>query len=638
VTAFVRDHGPSVIAITQRGATDRSTQLAHLPLLSKARNGAKPFGTIYRRVNTMSVALITWGRFVDSKGNKVTVPAPTTDPGSPWLWDYIVSIAPELAKVGFTALQLPPVSKVQGGAGEGCDGYGVYDPRDIGNKNQQGSVPTRYGSAESLRRLVAVSHASGMDVFLDIVLHQLIGGNGGSYRYLGADGKTLNGRGAMTPSCFRGQPPRRPEDDVPVPSDDFEFGDEKVYQNCQPSGYTIDDALDYGDWLFRTTGADGARFDDTKGTWAPFVHQFMTSNAMASKSFLSEYFDGVPANLNWWATSSPMNGRSGVEDFTLHWRLQAACNGYQANQLTAGDMGYWRWRSDLAYGFVDNPDTDTSPGQQVMFNKLLGYAFMFTVPMHMALVYGKDYFPSSVWPGAYGLKKGIDNLIWINRMFAFGKCAVRWVDDKVIAIDRDGDGGPSGWSGGLLTCLNFDTWNWRNITVQTTFGANRHLQDYTGHHADVWTDGNGRATINIPPNAYSSGESYCCFAPAGVNQPLKMTSRHTSQTFFGAPDLDIGPATNVAHTIGRIYCAEGSSITASLNANRAGWQEDSNVRLNVVAPSATELVSCTLPATGGGVQGESITTEKGWHSLVVVGAKMPAAGAPFTATVLYLGA
>jgi hypothetical protein len=43
---------------------------------------------------------------------------------------------------------------VQGKA-EGCDGdgYGLFDPRDLGGNNQQGSIPTRYGSRDSLARL-----------------------------------------------------------------------------------------------------------------------------------------------------------------------------------------------------------------------------------------------------------------------------------------------------------------------------------------------------------------------------------------------------------------------------------------------------------------------------------------------------
>lgn len=145
-------------------------------------------------------------------------------------------------------MQLPPTSKAQGGAGAGCDGYGLFDPRDLGAKNQQGSIPTRYGSRDSLARLVAVAHACDLDVYLDLVMHQRMGENGGPgvFRYLSADGHDLSGRGETTPGWFRG-------------------------------------VLDFGEWVFRTTGADGARFDDVKGTWAPFVHEFMTHGAMASR-------------------------------------------------------------------------------------------------------------------------------------------------------------------------------------------------------------------------------------------------------------------------------------------------------------------------------------------------------------------
>src|SRR5579862_8657419 len=131
----------------------------------------------------MSISLIGWGRFTEANG-RVTVPAPSTEPGKPWLWDFLAAEAENLAKVGFDRIQLPPASKAQGGAGPGCDGYGLYDPRDLGTKNQQGSIPTRYGTAESLRRLVAVAHRWGLAVDLDVVLHQLIGGQNAQYRYL----------------------------------------------------------------------------------------------------------------------------------------------------------------------------------------------------------------------------------------------------------------------------------------------------------------------------------------------------------------------------------------------------------------------------------------------------------------------
>lgn len=506
----------------------------------------------------MSVSLIGWGRFFDKRGNRITVPAPSTDPHKPWLWDFLASEAKELAQVGFDRIQLPPSSKAQGGSGAGCDGYGVYHPRDLGNLDQQGSIPTRYGSAEQLRRLVAVAHQNGLAVDLDIVLHQLIGGIGGVYRYKAWNG-SLNGRGPMNPGCFRSAKVR---DDVPVPADDFAFGDEKLYQRCNPSGYTIKDALDYGEWLFHTTGGDGARFDDTKGTWAPFVSQFMNHGVMSGKHFYSEYFDGNPANLNWWTTSAPMNSRSSVEDFTVHFAIVNACNNFNARALAGG--GYFSWRPDLSYGFVDNPDTDTSEGEGVVLSKLLGYAYLLTIPCSVVLVYGKDYFGPKVWPGAYGLKPWIDNLVYINRTFAYGNCITRWVDDKVIVLQRDGNGGPVGNSPGLLTCLNFDTWNRRTITCATSFGGNVHLHDYTGHHPDIWTDAFGNATFTIPSNAFANGQSYLCFSRADSDKPIRVRPRKHTQIFYGANDLDIpGVSSAKPTTVGRIYVKAKSEVSFS---------------------------------------------------------------------------
>ncbi|HEY6374610.1 MAG TPA: hypothetical protein VIX90_03700 [Edaphobacter sp.] len=561
----------------------------------------------------MSVSLIGWGRFTSKPGQRITVPAPSTDNGKPWLWDMLTDEVANLASVGFDRIQLPPASKAQGGDGAGCDGYGVYDPRDLGTKNQQGSIPTRYGTAESLRRLVATAHQHGLAVDLDIVLHQLIGGKNAQYAYLGADGKTLNGRGAMHPSCFRKAKGggTQPQDSVPVPSDDFAFGDEKVYQHCNPARYTINDALDYGDWIFRTTGGDGARIDDVKGLWVPFVSEFMHHGAMANKQFYSEYFDGNPANLNWWATSSPISSRSGVEDFNIHFAIRTACNNLYARALDGA--GYSQWNSGLAYSFVDNPDTDTSPGQQVITSKMLGYAYLLTISCKQVLVYGKDYFSDAVWPGAYGLKPLIDNLVYINRTFAYGNQTTRWVDNSVIVIERDGDGGEVGNSPGLLTALNFDTYNRRKITCATSFGANVLLHDYTGRHDDIWTDSQGNATFTIPSNAYGSGQSYLCFSRAGADKPITHQPRRTTQVFFGAPDLDIPPATFGGwQTIARIYVQKNTPVTFSKQVNLQ-----------------TTLLDQATPVPG------NRPTQTGWYNIAV--STTSAAPINFALSVTYTG-
>jgi alpha-amylase len=597
------------------------------------------------------VGLIGWGRFykLDSKGNKaldsngnptkVTVPAPSTNPGKPWLYDFLRANAADLG-AHMDVLQFPPVSKAQGGDGEGCDGYGVFCRRDLGTHNQQGSVPTRYGTLESLMAAVAALNAHGVRSYGDLVLHQLMGENGGPgvFHYIGADGKTLNGKGGMTPANFRGGtgnndpiPPFKKEDDVPAPSDDFPFGRELSYQH---SAASLADATDYTVWLTKRVGFAGYRFDDTKGTWVPAVKAVMASEPHLP--FYSEYFDGNPANLNWWANNE-MGGRSGVEDFALHWRIQAGCDGFDATQLTQGDVGYWQWNSGQAVTFVDNPDTDTSDGQQVIFNKGLAYAYTLSLPTRLALIYGKDYYPDSIWPGAYGLKPIIDNLAWISRTFAFGNASICWQDKDVLVIARDGNGGDVGWSGGLLTALNFNTLTPRTVSVQTTFGSNRWLHDYTGKHGDIWTDGNGNATFTIPSNAYSSGESFLCFAPGGVDHPVPVVSRLTTQVFFGDPTLDVLPVVSGNCILPqRLRVAEGSVFHATFAFHRDGLEKNATVELELMDGTGAVLVSgSTGPNASVSIRISIPATD--WYSIRLIGQGLPTTGVNFTVSVTYLG-
>jgi alpha-amylase len=601
----------------------------------------------------MAIGLIGWGRFfkVDGKGAKVlsngsavkiTVPAPPSNPGKPWLYDFVRESAADIG-ANFDVFQWPPVSKAQGGSGEGCDGYGVYCRRDLGTAPQQGSTPTRYGTLESLMAAVAALNAHGVHSYGDLVLHQLIGENGGPgvFRYLGADHKTLNGKGGTTAGWFRGGtnsndpiPPFCKEDNVPDRASDNPFGRELSHQNSRPGGVTIEDARDYLAWMTRRVGFVGYRFDDVKGTWVNAVKEIM--GAEPNLPFYSEYFDGNPNNLDWWAENQ-MLGRSAVEDFTLHWRIQAACDGYDATQLMNGGGGYWQRNSGLSVVFTDNPDTDTSDGQQVIFNKGLAYAYMLSLPTRLALVYGKDYYPDSVWPGAYGLKPIIDNLTWIARTFAFGNFAVRWQDKDVMVITRDGNGGSVGWSGGLLTALNFNTLAARTVTVATTFGPNRWLHDYTGKHGDIWTDGNGNATFTIPSNAFSRGESFLCFAPGGVNQPVAERSRMTTQVFFGDPTLDVMPVTNGELVLPqRLRIAAKSTLTVKFAFNRKGLEKSAAVAVEVLDSGGKKIAGGST-ASGSTVTVTARIGKVDWYSIRLTGEGLPESGAHFTVSVTYLG-
>src|ERR1041385_4722136 len=83
-------------------------------------------------------------------------------------WDELVTKMPEIAEAGYTSLWLPPPSK----AGSGYSvGYDLFDPFDLGDKNQRGTIATRYGTKEELVRMVGLAHRFGIRVYFDNIMN-----------------------------------------------------------------------------------------------------------------------------------------------------------------------------------------------------------------------------------------------------------------------------------------------------------------------------------------------------------------------------------------------------------------------------------------------------------------------------------
>jgi alpha-amylase len=403
-----------------------------------------------------------------------------------------------------------------------------------------------------------------------------------------------------------------------VPGFDPAFGGrERSNQNSNPSDVVITDSLDYGDWFRRTTGMDGFRFDDVKGTWPNFVAQFMRYRSLAAVPFYSEFFDNA-FNAGNWATSWPMEGRSAIEDFDAHFAIQSACNNGDAWSLKDG--GYFLYRPDLACVFVENPDTDTSPGEQIIWSKLLGYAYALTVPCRNVIVYGKDYFPASVWPGSYGLKPWIDQMAWASRVLAFGAYSVLYCDGTAIVMQRNGQGGSVGTSPGLVTAISFDQHNARTITVPTCFWPGTHLHDFLGHHGDIWCDGAGNATFTIPPNTNGAGQNALMFSWAGMEGHVITVNTGTAiQDIEAADDLDVAPipAGTTAPCGLPIYADAGTAITITV-------KRGDITLITVTGPDGNFL-------TGGG---NSFAVQvAGWHQISAT--NTGAVNAPYLMSVQY---
>jgi hypothetical protein len=83
-------------------------------------------------------------------------------------WDELIQKMPEIAEAGYTSLWLPPPSK----AGSVFSvGYDLFDPFDLGDKNQRGTVRTRYGTKAELQQVVAMAHRFGLRVYFDNIMN-----------------------------------------------------------------------------------------------------------------------------------------------------------------------------------------------------------------------------------------------------------------------------------------------------------------------------------------------------------------------------------------------------------------------------------------------------------------------------------
>ncbi|MGA0368572.1 MAG: alpha-amylase family glycosyl hydrolase [Kiritimatiellia bacterium] len=83
-------------------------------------------------------------------------------------WAEITRKMPELAEAGYTSLWLPPPTKGSGGLSVG---YDLWDPFDLGSKDQRNTVRTRYGTEAELLELVRTAHRFGIRVYFDNIMN-----------------------------------------------------------------------------------------------------------------------------------------------------------------------------------------------------------------------------------------------------------------------------------------------------------------------------------------------------------------------------------------------------------------------------------------------------------------------------------
>lgn len=84
-------------------------------------------------------------------------------------WAEVTARVPEIAAAGYTAIWLPPPTK--GAEGAADVGFSVFDRFDLGDRDQRGTIATKYGTKDDAKALVREAHRFGLKVYFDTVMN-----------------------------------------------------------------------------------------------------------------------------------------------------------------------------------------------------------------------------------------------------------------------------------------------------------------------------------------------------------------------------------------------------------------------------------------------------------------------------------
>jgi len=79
-------------------------------------------------------------------------------------WNRLAMALPELAMLGVTSMWIPPATKA---ATPYTNGYDIYDLWDLGEFDQKGTIPTKWGSKLDLTKMVDTANKNGVGILFE---------------------------------------------------------------------------------------------------------------------------------------------------------------------------------------------------------------------------------------------------------------------------------------------------------------------------------------------------------------------------------------------------------------------------------------------------------------------------------------
>jgi len=446
------------------------------------------------------------------------------------LWNKVANDAKHLENIGITDVWLPPAYK--GAGGKNDTGYGVYDLYDLGEFDQKGTVPTKYGTKEEYLRAIRMLHESNIKVYADIVLNHKMGadetedvlavqddasnrnvsisdakpikvwtkytfpGRGDTYssfkwnwtHFHGIDWDENTGKAAIYK--FYG---KHWDEEVDKENGNYDYlmGADIDLNNVD----VVNELSTWGKWYVDTTSIDGFRLDAVKHIRAEFYPEWLGK--------LRQAFDKkLPAVGEYWSTNMEVinnyfaktNETMSLFDVPLHYNFyRASISDGAFNMAEIFDGTIVKEKPDKAVTFVDNHDTQIG---QSLESWVLDW---FKPHAYSLILLRKEGLPCIFYGDYYGIPaKGVgpkndmlDKLLKLRKYYAYGEQYDYFNDRCVIGFTRLGDYEHP--NSGLAVVMT----DGRGGSVQMNVGkklANTVFYDCTGNLSEtvyVDNDGNG---------------------------------------------------------------------------------------------------------------------------------------------------
>ncbi len=438
-------------------------------------------------------------------------------PADSTLWNTLKADAAKLKNAGVTAVWLPPAYKGANGAND--VGYGVYDLYDLGEFDQKGSVPTKYGTKDEYLAAISALHAKGINIYADIVLNHKIGAdgveqvsaeefNGNSRGQMISESKMI---GAWTKFDFPGRKGKYSDftwnwkhfDGIDWDQDrakksifrfqgknwdanvdgelgnyDYLMGADLDFDNPE----VRDELIRWGAWYTETADLDGYRLDAVKHINKYFYKDWLRAMKQAAGKDLfavGEYWHWDVNVLQDYISAT--EGELSLFDVPLHFNFHNCSKAHGNYDLRTILNGTLVQRNPVrAVTFVDNHDSQ--PGQSLEswvedWFKPMAYAIILLRQEGYPCVFYGDYkgIPAS---RIKSKKKELDKLMKLRKLNAYGAQHDYFDDPNCIGWTREGDGEHK--DSGLAVVISDGTGGTKHMYIGKQF-AGCHFADAMGN-------------------------------------------------------------------------------------------------------------------------------------------------------------